>query len=424
MDQARGGPPAMTAAATEPHRGLSPAPPVSNSKGTAPSADRARPPSTGPAPAPDHPSGPDAAEAYEQAHVHGVYEAIAPHFSATRHKPWPLVSAFLAAQRPGAVGYDVGCGNGKYLGVNPAAVLLGCDRSAALVALARQRVAGLEKGAAAAAAAAAAPPARRGAGERGGRRRVGGGSSSEAPEAAAAAGGATASPAAAQALGDEAVVADGLALPFREGRADFVISVAVIHHLSTRERRVDGIRQLLRCLKADAHADGRGSGSSSRGAGDEDHHHRGGGGGGGGRALVYVWALEQGSSRRGWDEGGQQDLLVPWVMKAGAGGGGGSEPRRKATVQKQDQDQDQERRRASPTGGNDKSGEQQRASAATTPSHSAPPAHTDKTFQRYYHLYRKGELEDDVAAAGGEVLESGYEKDNWWVIAVAAGAQP
>lgn len=42
---------------------------------------------------------------------------------------------------------------------------------------------------------------------------------------------------------------------------------------------------------------------------------------------------------------------------------------------------------------------------------------SDKTYLRYYHLYRKGELEEHVEEAGGVVVESGYEKDNWWVIA-------
>lgn len=43
--------------------------------------------------------------------------------------------------------------------------------------------------------------------------------------------------------------------------------------------------------------------------------------------------------------------------------------------------------------------------------------HADKTFHRYYHLYRKGELEEEVVSAGGKVVNSGYERDNWWVIA-------
>ena len=269
------------------------------------------------------PDASSAAEAYEREHVHGVYEAIAPHFSATRHKPWPLVTEFLRSQAPGSVGLDVGCGNGKYL----TAVcgdgageffMVGSDRSAALVGLARGR----------------------------GRELSGDGSGSRSTAPA-----------------PEVLVADGLALPFREGAADFAICVAVIHHLSTRERRQDGVRQLLRCVRP-----------------------RGGGGdGGGGRVLVYVWALEQASSRRGWDEGGEQDLLVPWVMKKNdprRGAAGRGKPLREGSAAVVDDDQ---------------------------------PA--DQTFQRYYHLYRKGELEEDVRAVGGEVLSSGYERDNWWVIA-------
>ena len=258
-----------------------------------------------PPPPADAPPPPAAAEAYERAHVHDVYAAIAPHFSATRHRPWPLVAAFLAAQPPGAVGLDVGCGNGKYLALHPHLALLGCDRSAALAALARGRC-----------------------------RRPASSTLSSSPSAAS-------SPpaAAAAAAGDDALVADGLALPFRRGAADFAVCVAVVHHLSTRERRVAAVRALLACV-----APGRG------------------------RVLVYVWALEQAGSRRGWAEGGAQDLLVPWVVKA-------------------------EQQQAPEGGGG------------------------DRTFQRYYHLYRRGELEEDVVAAGGAVLSSGYEKDNWWAIA-------
>lgn len=210
------------------------------------------------------------AEAYEATHVHSVYNAIAPHFSSTRHKPWPLISSFLTAQPPGATGLDVGCGNGKYLPVNPTLHIFGSDRSENLVQLART--------------------------ERNG----------------------------------EVVVADALSLPYRERSVDFVICVAVIHHLSTRERRQECIQALLRCVRA------------------------------GGKVLVYAWALEQGTSRRGWDEGSEQDTLVPWVMRS--------------------------------------------------------KGKPDATYQRYYHLYREGELEEDVEAAGGIILESGYEKDNWWVV--------
>ena len=32
------------------------------------------------------------------------------------------------------------------------------------------------------------------------------------------------------------------------------------------------------------------------------------------------------------------------------------------------------------------------------------------TYQRYYHLFRKGELDDCVEKAGGEIIASGYER--------------
>ena len=95
-------------------------------------------------------------------------------------------------------------------------------------------------------------------------------------------------------------------------------------------------------------------------------------------ALIYVWALEQKQSRRGWDDGDEQDVMVPWIMKQGA------------TPQKQ---------------------------GATLQGAS------EKTFNRYYHLYRCGELERDVEAAGGAIVDSGYEKDNWWAIAVRKSSE-
>lgn len=55
----------------------------------------------------------------EEEYVHRVYDTIAPHFSSTRHSPWPRVCHFLSSLSPGNVLADVGCGNGKYLGVNP-----------------------------------------------------------------------------------------------------------------------------------------------------------------------------------------------------------------------------------------------------------------------------------------------------------------
>jgi len=230
--------------------------------------------------------GSQAPEEYEEEHVHEVYEQIASHFSSTRYKPWPIVHDFLLSLSPGSVGLDVGCGNGKYLPVNRDIFIIGSDRSTKLASIAAQH------------------------------------------------------------QPHSAVVADNLALPHggskSGGRFDFAISIAVVHHLSTPERRQEAIRSILECLK------------------DE------------GKALIYVWALEQKNSRRGWDKGHEQDVMVPWVTKTGKqdlGNGEKSEPK-------------------------------------------------ERTFQRYYHLYRSGELEENIKAAGGEVTQSGYEKDNWWAITI------
>jgi len=216
-------------------------------------------------------------EKYEEQHVHEVYEQIASHFSSTRYKPWPIVESFLKSLKPGAIGLDVGCGNGKYLTVNPNVFIIGSDRSSNLVKIASQH------------------------------------------------------------QPHSAIVADTLVLPHQTRKLDFAISIAVIHHLSTPERRREAIKAILECLKDGA------------------------------KALIYVWALEQKNSRRGWDEGHEQDVMVPWVMKSGK-----KNPNEDGT--------------------------------------------TEKTFQRYYHLYRSGELQEDIKTIGGEVVEAGYEKDNWWAI--------
>lgn len=92
----------------------------------------------------------------------------------------------------------------------------------------------------------------------------------------------------------------------------------------------------------------------------------------GGTAFVSVWALEQPNSRRKWDEHSPQDILVPWI-----------------TYQAKSRDQKSRDR------------------------HQTPAVET-KIHQRYYHLFRQGELEGYIEKAGGEVIESGFERDNWW----------
>ena len=81
----------------------------------------------------------DIASKLEKLHVHEVYEKIAPHFSNTRYKPWPMIVEFLNSLPDGSLVADVGCGNGKYLGVNPNLNMIGTDRSFNLIGCARER---------------------------------------------------------------------------------------------------------------------------------------------------------------------------------------------------------------------------------------------------------------------------------------------
>lgn len=53
-------------------------------------------------------------------------------------KPWPIVEKFLTERVPGSIGIDVGCGNGKYLGVNKNVVMIGSDRSDGLITCAKE----------------------------------------------------------------------------------------------------------------------------------------------------------------------------------------------------------------------------------------------------------------------------------------------
>jgi len=69
----------------------------------------------------------------EKKHVYEVYDKIAPHFSHTRYKPWPKIETFLNELEPNSLVLDVGCGNGKYLGVNKNLFMVGTDRSTGLL---------------------------------------------------------------------------------------------------------------------------------------------------------------------------------------------------------------------------------------------------------------------------------------------------
>ena len=172
----------------------------------------------------------------EKSHVHEVYDSIAGHFSATRFAIWPEVKRFLDLMPPHSLVGDIGCGNGKYFDAGKHCCMVGGDLSLELVALCKNR-------------------------------------------------------------GHKVVQLDVVRPPFRQGIFDGVISIAVVHHLSSFERRVAALTAIVNMLRP------------------------------GGLALVTVWAKEQEEAKKmkKWkeldhrDKNGAEgipvlgkDYLVPW----------------------------------------------------------------------------------------------------------------
>lgn len=143
--------------------------------------------------------------------------------------------------------------------------------------------------------------------------------------------------------------------PFRSGIFDFTLSIAVIHHLRTPARRLQAIQEMLRVMRPGA------------------------------VGLIFVWAFEENKSVKRHKklkiiDGNEQDVLVPWNMNEFSGSVKEPETKRpKSTAEEDPEDQ-------------------------------------EESFQRYYHLFKKGELDELVLEAGGvEILESGYDRDNWYI---------
>jgi SAM-dependent methyltransferase len=137
------------------------------------------------------------------------------------HQPWPKVKKFLLKLEPNSLIADIGCGEGKYLNINTESFTIGCDRSISLAKLAAFRHQ--------------------------------------------------------QTLNQNQVtICDNLNLPYRSDLFDAVISIGVIHHISTHKRRVKAVQELNRILTT------------------------------GGKLMIYVWAMEQRIRKFN-----SQDVLVP-----------------------------------------------------------------------------------------------------------------
>ena len=136
----------------------------------------------------------ETASLLERQLVHSVYEEIAGHFSDTRHKPWPRVAQFIQSLPPDELLLDLGCGNGKYLGLEGGQQPrweLGADYSLNLLKIATAR-------------------------------------------------------------GHSGLRCDLLSVPLRDGVCGGLICIAALHHLASEARRLASIREMARVLRPGA----------------------------------------------------------------------------------------------------------------------------------------------------------------------------
>ena len=156
----------------------------------------------------------------------------------------------------------------------------------------------------------------------------------------------------------ETFCCDAVKLPLVSDMFDVTICIAVLHHLASKDRRVAVVKELVRITRP------------------------------GGKILVQAWAQEQDEdSRHNFEE---QDVLVPWRLQQRffQPGQSGNSP-----------------------------------SIANSLSNEGPCEHVEDDgqddeliFQRFCHVYKRGELEDICSHVPGcRVSESGWDKGNWYV---------
>lgn len=238
----------------------------------------------------------------------------------------------------------------------------------------------------------------------------------------------------------DVAVGDGMCLPYASNRFDAVLSIAVLHHITTPSRRIHMLTELLRILRP------------------------------GGKALVTVWATHQEDMKKlaKWQPidrpGKSQQSQPPYSTHGGTAGRKTALGETSSTLHSMEGQLD--RLGLEPAAGNEASATvpQQHAgyeqSEGTDPGrfrqsegasndyfvpwhlpfhraeaalqvlkaeqeHNSAAAGSVRidnkknavVFSRYYHVYEQFELDQLVQSVpGAEVLDSFYDKDNWCVV--------
>jgi tRNA (uracil-5-)-methyltransferase TRM9 len=162
--------------------------------------------------------------------VRETYDRIGSHFAKTRAHPWPAVERFVEKGEGVALGLDLGCGNARHAAVlaDRAERVVGIDASRAVLETARKR----------------------------------------------------------RAENDFSVAlcqADATNLPLADSAVGLAVYIATIHHLPTREARIESLDELARVLAP------------------------------GGRALVSAWSV----THDRFEESEGFDTTVDWTLPGG-----------------------------------------------------------------------------------------------------------
>lgn len=166
---------------------------------------------------------------FENTYVKCVYNIIADDFNRTRYSYWDYVYKFILSLKPDDSILDLGCGNGKYLSVRQDLDLYALDNCENLIQIVKNKYPLVKT-----------------------------------------------------------FLSDVSTTPFDSNKFDSIISIAVIHHLATQERRIDMIREIIRVLKP------------------------------GGHALITAWATEQSNTntlKKATKISDSNDWFIPWEDK-------------------------------------------------------------------------------------------------------------
>ena len=175
-------------------------------------------------------------------------------------------------------------------------------------------------------------------------------------------------------LGMQAQAADVMAVPYRSGIFDAALSIAVLHHISSVERRRLLVKETIRVLRP------------------------------GGKALFYAWAKDQQSGRSG-HVFPSPDVFVPFHQRVTVAKGAAVPDADAASEGQPSADMKRPR---------------EESEGASSTANLAAKFDTEKravVHQRYCHVYAEGELRSLVeSVAGTAVLDEYYDTGNWCVV--------